>query len=176
MRNATIVGTGMYAPDRVIKNEYFNDLYKKDIDTFLRTQRNITERRWMETSQRTSDLILPAAEEAMKNAGITAKDLDFIIVATDTPDYLSPSTASVVSFRSGAVNAGTFDLNSACAGFVTALDVGNKFIKSDTQFKNILVVGAYAMSKWLNFDDYKIVFHSLMALEAVHSDNRIEHA
>ncbi|MBN8536241.1 MAG: ketoacyl-ACP synthase III [Deltaproteobacteria bacterium] len=156
MRNATIVGTGMYAPDRVIKNEYFNDLYKKDIDTFLRTQRNITERRWMETSQRTSDLILPAAEEAMKNAGITAKDLDFIIVATDTPDYLSPSTASVVSFRLGAVNAGTFDLNSACAGFVTALDVGNKFIKSDTQFKNILVVGAYAMSKWLNFDDYKI--------------------
>lgn len=156
MRNATIVGTGMYAPERVIKNQYFNDLYKKDLDTFLKTQRNISERRWMSADQTTSDLIIPAAEEAMKNAGITAKDLDMIIVATDTPDYLSPSTASVVTYRLGATKAGSFDLNTACAGFVTALEVAQKFIKADDQFNHILVVGAYAMSKWLNMDDYKI--------------------
>lgn len=89
----------MYAPERVITNQYFNDLYKKDIGTFLSESRNIRERRWMEKDQRTSDLIIPAAEEAMKNAGITAKDLDLIIVSTDTPDYLSPSTASVVAYR-----------------------------------------------------------------------------
>jgi len=156
MRTISITGTGMYAPERVIKNSYFDELYKKDIGTFLQNSRNISERRWMTENQTTSDLILPAAEEAMKNAGITAKDLDLIIVATDTPDYLSPSTASVVSHKLQALKAGTFDINTACAGFVTALEVGQKMMKTDNQFKYVLVVGAYAMSKWLNFDDYKI--------------------
>ena len=156
MRKATIAGTGMYAPERVIKNEFFNDLYKKDIGTFLQEQRNIKERHWMNEDQRTSDLIIPAAEEALKNAKITAKDLDLIIVSTDTPDYLSPSTASVIQYRMGATKAGTFDINTACAGFVTACDIASKYIASDERYQNILVVGAYAMSKWLNFDDYKI--------------------
>ncbi|UXR65486.1 ketoacyl-ACP synthase III [Bdellovibrio bacteriovorus] len=155
-RKATIVGTGMYAPERVVTNQYFNDLYKKDIGTFLSEQRNIRERRWMNPEQRTSDLILPAAEEAMKVAGITAKDLDLIIVSTDTPDYLSPSTASVVAYRLGAVNAGTYDINTACAGFVVGCDIASKYIAADSKYKNILVVGAYGMSKYLNFDDYKI--------------------
>ncbi len=156
MRKATIAGTGMYAPDKVVTNEYFNDLYKKDIGTFLVEQRNIRERRWMSSEQSTSDLIIPAAEEALKNAGITAKDLDLIIVSTDTPDYLSPSTASVVQYRMGATKAGTFDINTACAGFVTACDIASKYISSDERYQNILVVGAYGMSKYLNFDDYKI--------------------
>lgn len=90
MRTATIAGTGLYAPERVVTNQYFNEMYKKDIDTFLKEQRNIHERRWMSEEQATSDLILPAAEEAMKNAGITAKEIDLIVVATDTPDYVSP--------------------------------------------------------------------------------------
>ena len=156
MRTISITGTGMYAPEHVIKNSYFDELYKKDIGTFLQKSRNISERRWMTPEQTTSDLIVPAAEEAMKTAGITAKDLDLIIVATDTPDYLSPSTASVVSHKLQALKAGTFDINTACAGFVTALEVGQKMMKTDDQFKYVLVVGAYAMSKWLNFDDYKI--------------------
>jgi len=156
MTKATIAGTGMYAPERVVTNQYFNDLYKKDIGTFLAEQRNIHERRWMSSEQTTSDLIIPAAEEAMKNAGITAKDLDLIIVSTDTPDYLSPSTASVVQYRIGATKAGTFDINTACAGFVTACDIASKYIACDSKYQNILVVGAYAMSKYLNFDDYKI--------------------
>lgn len=146
----------MHAPQRVVPNSYFDELYKKDIGTFLKEQRNIRERRWMKDSETTSDLILPAAEKAMKNAGISAKDLDLIIVATDTPDFLSPSTASVVQHRLDAVNAGTFDINTACAGFVTALDMAVKYIAADEKYQNILVVGAYAMSKFLNFDDYKI--------------------
>lgn len=156
VRRATIVGTGMYAPEKVVKNQFFNDLYKKDIDTFLREQRNIFERRYMAENQATSDLIVPAAEEAMKNAGLTAKDLDLIIVSTDTPDYVSPSTAAVVQYKLGATKAGTFDINTACAGFVAAVDMGAKYIGADSKYQNILVVGAYAMSKWLNFDDYKI--------------------
>lgn len=110
----------------------------------------------MRDDQSTSDLILPAAEKAMASAGISAKDLDLIIVATDTPDYISPPTSSVVQFKLGATRAGIFDLNTACAGFVTACDVASKYISSDEKYQNILVVGAYAMSKWLNFDDYKV--------------------
>ncbi|PIS10647.1 MAG: ketoacyl-ACP synthase III [Bdellovibrio sp. CG10_big_fil_rev_8_21_14_0_10_47_8] len=156
LRRATVVGTGMYAPKRVVKNEFFNELYKKDIDTFLREQRNMFERHYMEPEQATSDLIVPAAEEAMKNAGITAKDLDLIIVATDTPDYVSPSTAAVVQYKLQATYAGTFDVNSACAGFVAAMDIASKYISADAKYKNILVVGAYGMTKYLNPDDYKI--------------------
>lgn len=155
-RNATIVGTGFYAPERVVTNEFFNDMYKKDIGTFLKDSRNIKERRWKAPEQKTSDLILPAAEKALKAAKLQPTDLDLIIVATDTPDYISPSTASVIQFKLGATNAGTFDVNSACAGFVTACDMASKYIKADFQYKNILVVGAYAMSPFLNFDDYKI--------------------
>jgi len=155
-KRATIVGTGFHVPERVIKNEYFNKLYNKDVDTFLRTQRNIFERHYMEPSEATSDLIVPAAKMALKNAGITAQDLDLIIVSTDTPDYLSPSTAAVVQHKIQATRAGTFDINSACAGFVVAVDMANKYIVADSKYKNILVVGAYAMSKWLNFDDFKI--------------------
>lgn len=155
-RRGTIVGTGFYVPEKVVPNSYFNELYNRDMDTFLRTQRNIFERRWMSPDQTTSDLIVPAAEQALKNAGITAKDLDLIIVSTDTPDYVSPATACVVQHKLQASKAAAFDINSACAGFVLALDMANKFIQADTRYQNVLIVGAYAMSKWLNMDDYKI--------------------
>ncbi len=156
MRKATIAGTGMYVPEKVVKNEFFNKLYNKDIDTFLREQRNIFERHFMAEDQATSDLIVPAALEAIKNAGISVRDIDLIVVATDTPDYMSPSTAAVVQFKLKATNAGTFDINSACAGFVTAVDLASKYIVADPKYKNILVVAAYGMSKYLNYDDFRI--------------------
>ncbi|HMN67127.1 MAG TPA: ketoacyl-ACP synthase III [Bdellovibrionales bacterium] len=155
-RRAVIRGTGLYAPERVVKNEEFNRMYGKDVATFLVEKRGIHERRYMNADQATSDLIQPAAEMALRNAGVSASDLDLIIVSTDTPDYLSPSTASVVQYRLGAENAGCFDVNSACSGFVTALDMASKYIAADAQYRNILVVGAYAMTKWIDFDDYKI--------------------
>lgn len=155
-RRAVIRGTGMYAPERVVTNEEFNKLYGKDVASFLVEKRNIHERRYMAPEQATSDLIVPAAEQALKNAGITAANLDLIVVSTDTPDYLSPATAAVVQHRLGAKNAGAFDINSACAGFVTALDMASKYITADPQYRNILVVGAYGMTKYVNFDDYKI--------------------
>lgn len=156
MAYAAIVGTGIYAPERVVPNSEYNLKYGIDVDTFLRESRNIYQRHLMSEDQATSDLIVPAAEQAMKVAGIQADDLDLIIVSTDTPDYLSPSTASVVQYRLQARKAGCFDLNSACAGFVTALDVGTKYLESDSRYRHILVVGAYGMSKYLNWDDYKI--------------------
>lgn len=156
MRQATIKGVGHYVPAKLVTNDYFNELYQKDIDTFLKEKRNIHQRYFMDESEATSDLIVPAAEKALRQASLTAKDIQLIIVATDTPDYLSPSTAAVVQYKIGAKGAGVFDINTACAGFVTALDMAAKYIKVDPQYKNILVVGAYGMSKFLDWDDYKI--------------------
>ncbi|MCB0384146.1 MAG: ketoacyl-ACP synthase III [Bdellovibrionales bacterium] len=156
MAQAAIVGTGIYAPENVVPNSVYNKKYGMDVDSFLRENRNIYQRHLMSEDQATSDLILPAAEKAMAAAGIKAEDLDLIVVSTDTPDYVSPSTASVVQYRLQAKNAGCFDLNTACAGFVTALDVGAKYIQADSRYRHILVVGAYGMSKYLDWDDFKI--------------------
>lgn len=155
-RRATITGTGMHAPARVVPNAFFDELYQKDISSFLAGQRNIRERRWMAPEETTSDLVVPAARAALAQAGVSIDEVDLIVVSTDTPDYLSPSTAAVVAHKLGAKNAGTFDINTACAGFVTALDLAAKYVVADERYSTILVVGAYAMSKWLNLDDYKI--------------------
>lgn len=154
--NAVITGTGLSTGSRKILNSYFDELYQKDISTFLKEKRNIHQRYFMDENQTTSDLAIEAANKALKKANLKPEDLNLIIVATDTPDYLSPSTAAVVQYKLGASKAGVFDLNTACAGFVTALDVAQKYIKSDVAYDHILVVGAYGMSRFLNWDDYKI--------------------
>jgi 3-oxoacyl-[acyl-carrier-protein] synthase-3 len=156
MRKAFIAGHGLHHPEKLVPNSYFNERYKLDIDTFLREKRNIFQRYYMDPSETTSDLIIPAVERALESAKISKADVDLLIVATDTPDYLSPSTATVVQHKMGLTNAGTFDVNSACAGFVTALDMASKYIAADSQYRNIVVVGAYGMTKFLNWDDYKI--------------------
>ncbi|MEK7356598.1 MAG: ketoacyl-ACP synthase III, partial [Bdellovibrionota bacterium] len=118
--------------------------------------RNIVERHFMSDDQATSDLVVPAALEAMKNAGVQARDIDLVIVATDTPDYVSPSTAAVVQYKMGLERAGSFDLNTACAGFATALDVAGKYLVADDRYQTILVVGAYGMTKYFDWTDYKV--------------------
>jgi 3-oxoacyl-[acyl-carrier-protein] synthase III len=88
-------------------------------------------------------------------SGVNPKELDLIVLATDTPEYISPATSVVVQHRLGARNAGTFDLNCACAGFVTALDTASKYIIADDAYRNVLVIGAYAMSKYVDWTDKK---------------------
>lgn len=157
MRNAFIKSVGAYAPKRIVPNSYFNELLGEDVDTWLRENLTIRERRWTEQGESTSTLSINAANVAMERARIKASDLDLIIIATDTPEFISPSTASVVQYELGAIKAGTFDVNTACAGFVTALDIASKYIRADENYNNILVVGAYNMSKYLNMSDKKTV-------------------
>ena len=157
MRNAKIIATGAYAPEQVLDNKYFNDLLGIDVDTWLRENVHIYERRWTKEDESTADLAFAAAQQALSRAQLKAEELDLIIVSTDTPEFISPSTASVVQHRLGAKNAGTFDINTACAGFVTALDMAAKYIKVDSQYNRVLVIGAYAMSKYLNKEDKKTV-------------------
>ena len=156
-RNAKIISSGMAVPEKIVPNQYFNDLLGSDVDTWLQNNVQIFNRRWAEEGAAISDLIVEACQQAMDNAGIKASDIDLLIVATDTPEFVSPSTASIVQDKMQLVNAGTFDLNTACAGFGTALDTASKFIQADSQYKYVLVVGAYMMSKYLDLHDKKTV-------------------
>ncbi len=156
MRSVKISSIAMHHPAKKITNADFDKAHNTQVDAFLRNTRNIFQRYHMAPDECTSDLILPAAKKAMAKAGVVAADLDLIIIATDTPDYISPSTASVVQFQLGAKNAAVFDLNTACTGFVAATDTACKFIQADKHYNCILVVGAYAMSKHLDYADYKI--------------------
>lgn len=156
-RNARIIATGMYAPERVVPNSFFNELLGEDVDTWLREVLTIRERRWCADDESTADLVERAAKDVLEKADLGPEKVDLLIVATDTPEFISPSTASHVQHRMGLVNAGTFDVNTACAGFVTALDMAVKYIQADEQYTHVLVVGAYAMSKYLNMTDKKTV-------------------
>lgn len=156
-RNAKIIATGMYAPDKIITNEYFNKLLGEDVGTWLEENLTIKERRWCNDDESTADLAESVSQILLKNANLKPDDIDLIILSTDTPEYISPSTASVLQYRLGAKNAGAFDINTACAGFVTAVDMGAKYIQTDDQYNNILALGVYAMSKYLNPEDKKTV-------------------
>src|SRR5688500_12998151 len=107
----------------------------------------------MAADQTTSDLAVNAARRALERAGVSPEELNLIVVASDTPDYLSPGTASVVQAKLGASNAGTFDVNCACASFVTALDIAGKAVVTDPEYSRVLVVGAYGMSRFIDWKD-----------------------
>lgn len=153
MPYAQIISTGRYIPDKVVTNQDLNRILGEDVDTWLIENVGIRERHVMADDETTSDLIVRAAQQAIARARIAASDLDLIIVATDTPDYISPATASVVQAKLGATNAGTYDVNCACAAWVTALDLAARYIATDSDFKTILVAGGYGMTKFLDWHD-----------------------
>jgi 3-oxoacyl-[acyl-carrier-protein] synthase-3 len=130
-------------------------LIGESTDQWLIENVGIRERRWMALEQTTSDLIVEASQRAIARAGVTPADLDLLIVSTDTPDYLSPSTSVVVQHKLGASRAGCYDVNSACAGWVTALDQGARYLMTEPGMKYVLVAGGYGMSRFLDFKDKK---------------------
>ena len=155
MRNVQILSTGSYVPDRVVTNAEVDAMMGESTSEWLEANVGIKERCWMAPDQVTSDLIVEASKKALERAGITAADLDLIIVSTDTPDYLSPSTSVVVQSKLGADKAGCYDINSACAGWVTALDQGAKYLMTEPQMKYVLVAGGYGMSRFIDIKDKK---------------------
>ena len=114
----------------------------------------IRQRHIMADDEVTSDLALYASQEALEKAGVDANELDLIILSTDTPDYLSPATSVVVQHKLGAKNAGTFDVNCACAGLVTSLDIASRYITTDSDIKKVLVIGVYGMTKFVDWTDH----------------------
>lgn len=157
MRHARIIGTGSYVPERMLTNADFDRLLGEPVDAWLVANVGIRERHLMAEDQVTSDLAVAAGRIALERAGLEPNDLDRIIVATDTPDYLSPATAAVVQAKLGASRAGVFDVNSACAGWVIALDLAAKTILTEPEERFVLVIGAYGMSRFLDWGDKKTV-------------------
>jgi 3-oxoacyl-[acyl-carrier-protein] synthase-3 len=155
MSFANIISTGIYVPEKIVTNEDLSEILGEDINEFVTNVLGIQERHVSAENESTADLATHASRQALEAARLDPAKLDLIILATDTPEQLSPATSVVVQHRLGAVNAGTFDVNCACAGFVTALDTASKFIIADSAYRNVLVVGAYAISKYLDWHDKK---------------------
>lgn len=155
MRDGRIIGTGIYVPDKILTNADLSRRLGTDIDEFVTNVVGIRERHVAANDESAADLASNAALAALADSGIDSTDLDLILLATDTPEYVSPATSVVVQQRIGALNAGTFDINCACAGFVTTLDAAYKYIKADTSYSNVLVIGVYAMSKFIDWSDKK---------------------
>jgi 3-oxoacyl-[acyl-carrier-protein] synthase III len=155
MRYAKIAGTGSYVPEKILTNDDLSRMLGEDINEFVSQNLGIRERHVCAPDESTADLATAAAERALSAAGVRAEDLNLIVLATDTPEYISPATSVVVQHRLGAKNAGTFDVNCACAGFVTALDTASKYVIADDSYQHVLVLGAYAMSKYVDWKDKK---------------------
>ena len=145
-----ISGLGAYMPSKVLTNF---DLEKMvdTTDEWIQSRTGIQTRRIAEKNQCASDLAVPAAREAIQNAGLKPTDLDLIIVATITPDMLFPSTACSLQHKIGA-KCGAFDMAAACSGFPYAIAVADSFIRAGI-YKNILVVGSEVLSGFIDWTD-----------------------
>ncbi len=152
-RNVHVAGTGSFAPETVLDNRHFDRILGENVGDWLSEKLTIRQRHVCAEDESAADLATEAGRKALESAGVRPEQIDLIIVATDTPEYVSPATAAVVQHRLGAKNAPNFDLNCACAGFVTALDAASKFLKADDAYRRALVIGVYAMSKYLDWTD-----------------------
>lgn len=147
---ARIVGTGSYVPERVLTNTDLERMIATS-DSWIVERTGIRERRIAAPGEACSDLGTKAAERALEAAGLTAADLDLILVATCTGDSPLPSTACLIQHRLGAVRAAACDISAACCGFVYALAVGDAYVK--TGLRHVLVVGAEVMSAITDWTD-----------------------
>ena len=146
-----ILGTGIYLPEKRLTNQ---DLEKMvdTTDEWIFTRTGIRERRIAAKGQASSDLSLPASQEALKAAGVRPEDVDLIIVATTTPDMIFPSTSCILQDKLGANKAGAFDLSAACAGFVYAVNMAYHSIASGA-YRYVLVVGTDVLSSAVDWTD-----------------------
>ena len=146
-----ITGTGSALPEKILTNA---DL-EKFVDTsdeWIQTRTGIRQRHVVVEGETTGDLALLAAQRALEAAGVKASELDLIVLGTTTPDIIFPSTACLVQHRLGANGCAAFDVNAACSGFVYALGVADKFIRSG-QSKKVLVIGAETLTRMLDWNE-----------------------
>lgn len=149
---ARVIGTGSYLPGTPVTND---DLAARGIDTndeWIITRTGIRSRYLASPGTTSSELGLIAAQRALDMAGVSAADLDLIIVATSTPDFIFPSTACLIQSQLGNKGAAAFDVQAVCAGFTYALGIAEKFIRSGSH-KRALVIGAEVFSRILDWND-----------------------
>ena len=176
MIRARITGTGSYVPEKVLTNldiEKFLDTN----DEWIRARTGICERHIAADDENTSDLATRASERALEMAGVSAEDLDLIVVGTITGDYPWPATACIVQANLGAKNAGAFDVSAACSGFLFALSCAVDRVEAG-RAKKVLVIGAEILSRVVNWEDRNtcILFGDAagaVIVEATDGDNGI---
>ena len=151
MIKSVIAGVGGYLPEKVLTNFDLEKMVETS-DAWIQERTGIRSRHIADETQTTSSLAIKASESALENAGISGADIDLIILATTTPDDTTPATAMRVQAALGATNAFAFDVQAACSGFMYALSVADKFIKTGT-VKTALVIGAETLSRIVDWND-----------------------
>ncbi|MCA3596000.1 MAG: ketoacyl-ACP synthase III [Methylobacterium sp.] len=151
MRRSRIAGVGSFLPARIVTNAELSERMDTS-DEWIRQRTGIGQRHIAAEGETTSMLGLKAAEAALAHAGLAAQDIDLIVLATATPDYTFPSTATQVQAALGITHGAAFDVAAVCSGFVYALTVADKFITSGAN-KRALVIGAETFSRILDWED-----------------------
>ncbi|MBM7702579.1 beta-ketoacyl-ACP synthase III [Metabacillus iocasae] len=149
--NTGIIGIGRYVPEKVVTNKDLEKIMDTS-DEWVRTRTGIEERRIAEDNEKSSHMAYEAALKALKNADVSAEDIDLIIVATVTPDYPFPSVACLIQERLGAKKAAAFDISAACAGFMYGIVTAKQFIDNGA-YKHVLVVGVEKLSSIIDWED-----------------------
>ena len=149
--NAAITATAHYVPERVMTNFELEKLVETS-DEWIRTRTGISQRHIAAENEATSDLSTQVANALLEKRGISAEEIDIIIISTVTPDHFTPSTAAIVQNNIGAKNAWGFDLSGACTGYLYGLETGSKFIDSG-KYNKVMVIGVDTMSSILDFKD-----------------------
>jgi len=145
-----IIGTGAYAPARIVKNDELSKMVETN-DEWIISRTGIKQRR-ISIGEKTYQIAAKAATEAIKNAGIDKKEIDMIILATITPDFFMPSTANLVQAELGLKDIPSFDITAGCTGFIYGLQIADQFIRSK-ESKTILLIGAEVLSKVVDWSD-----------------------
>ena len=152
MGSIRILGTGFYVPPKVLTNSDLQEMGLNTTDEWIVQRTGVSERRIADPDIATSDLAYDASLKALDMAGMTAKDLDLIIVATITPDTGCPSAANWLQAKMNAPQAVTFDIAAACSGFIFALNVAEQYLKNRT-WKHILIVASEVMTRTVDWTD-----------------------
>lgn len=150
-RTCSITSVGSYVPERIVTNAELEKMVDTS-DEWITSRTGIKERRIAAPDEFTSDIAAKAALRAMERGGVSADQIDLIIVATITPDMPFPSTACLVQQKIGARRAAAFDIEAACSGFIFALEIGQQFIMSQT-YDTVLVIGAEKISSIIDWTD-----------------------
>ncbi|MBI4870466.1 MAG: ketoacyl-ACP synthase III [Candidatus Riflebacteria bacterium] len=154
MPKAAITGIGTYVPEKVLTNADLEKMVDTS-DEWIRTRTGIGERHVLDESLSTSDMAVAAAHKALQMADCQPQDLELIIVATVTGDYVFPSTACVVQDRLGATHSAAFDICSSCSGFIAALSTGSQFVRTG-QYRKVLVIGADTITRLVDWQDRNV--------------------
>ena len=151
MIRTRVLGTGAYAPDKILTNRDLEKIVETS-NEWIVERTGIEKRRIADNGTASSDLAVKAAKRALRAAKVPVSDIDLILVATVTPDMLFPATACVVQHKLGANRAAAFDISAACSGFIFALSTADSFIRSGI-YKKVLVIGAETLSKITDWTD-----------------------